>query len=316
MPGKWSGYGKWHRTSRTVSSNIWHCANHFPTLGLNYLICNLRVRGPCKQHCFWDLRIFLTLGHFLNFNSFKRKCNSSLTVICHVDNKRKTETSIIATFLWKLLETHFQKLCNASQKIYSLSLDYSFIFLGLKSSFVLDVIYSGGKGSGRFWNLYSTRCSLEIFPYLVLLISKSDAWSTIPRFSPVYFSKRISSQQSSKPMPEKLLVIICCIFLLGGQLDPSIELHSEGHLMLTLSVKLNFLKFPSFAFNRLVTVWNIRVSFYHQNSHIWAVFLNPHAWNFYVSMMLSVAQMTTRSQDVGCTDTSYYATRMENNQRR
>lgn len=85
-------------------------------------------------------------------------------------------------------------------------------------------------------------------------------------------------------MPEEQLVIICCIFLLGGQLSLFLDPHSEGHLMLKLALKFDFFfKFPSFAFNRLVAAGNI--IFLHQNSHIWAAVLSPHACNFYMSTM-------------------------------
>lgn len=59
-------------------------------------------------------------------------------------------------------------------------------------------------------------------------------------------------------MPEELLVIICCIFLLGGQLSLFLDPHSEGHLMLKLALKFDFF-FNShhFAFNRLVAAGNI-----------------------------------------------------------
>lgn len=70
------------------------------------------------------------------------------TVICHVNNKGKAETSMIATFLRKLLKIHFQELYNALYKI-TVSLDCSFILFCFKNYFVLDMIYSSGKGSGR-----------------------------------------------------------------------------------------------------------------------------------------------------------------------
>ena len=88
-------------------------------------------------------------------------------------------------------------------------------------------------------------------------------------------------------MPEELLVIICCIFLLGGQLSLAIVLPSEGHLMALVLKFCFFLKFPSFAFSRLVARGNI--SFFHQNNRIWAAMLiSPHARNFLYMSMMSV----------------------------